>query len=151
MYSNILVPIDGSEASDAGVAEALGVAARMGASVRFFNVIDLNYLARTGGDGTSFHSSQLADLSRKEAATLLDQALERASAAGVKAEAGSVEIMTGRPADEIVLEAGRCEAELIVMGTHGHRGLRRAMLGSDAESVVRHAAVPVLLVPLRRH
>lgn len=150
MYSKILVPIDGSEVSDAGAAEALGVATRMGASVRFFNVIDLTYLARSSGDGTSFHSSQLTESSRTEAARLLDRALERAGAAGVKADAGSVEIMTGRPGDEIVLEAERCKAELIVMGTHGRRGFRRALLGSDAETVVRHAAVPVLLVPLRK-
>jgi nucleotide-binding universal stress UspA family protein len=44
----------------------------------------------------------------------------------------------------------RSKAELVVMGTHGRRGLQRAMLGSDADTVVRHAAVPVLLVPSRK-
>jgi nucleotide-binding universal stress UspA family protein len=150
MYSKILVPIDGSEVSDAGAAEALGVAARMGASVRFFNVIDLTYLGMVGGGGTSFDTSQLTEVSRKEAGKLLAQAMERANAAGVKAETGCVEIVAGRAADQIVLEAERCGAQLIVMGTHGRRGFSRAMLGSDAESVVRHAAVPVLLVPLRK-
>ena len=56
---------------------------------------------------------------------------------------------SGRPADEIALEAGRANPDLIVIGTHGRRGLRRAVLGSDAESVARQATVPVLLVPLR--
>jgi nucleotide-binding universal stress UspA family protein len=149
MYSRILVPVDGSEVGDAGAAEALKLAANSGSTVRFFNVIDLTYIAR-GGEGASVYSDQLTDVTRQEAAKLLDRALERASAAGVKAESGSVEVMTGRPGDEIVLEAERCTADLIVMGTHGRRGFQRAMLGSDAETVVRHASVPVLLVPSRK-
>ena len=151
MYSKMLVPIDGSEVSDAGSAEALAIAAKLGATVRFFNVIDLTYLARSGGDGVAVYSNQLNDAIRKETAQLFERALQLANAAGVKAEVGSVEILTGRPGDEIVLEADRCKAELIVMGTHGRRGFRRAMLGSDAEVVVRHATVPVLLVPPRKH
>jgi nucleotide-binding universal stress UspA family protein len=52
----------------------------------------------------------------------------------------------GRAADAIVEEAGKWKADVIVLGTHGRRGLRRALLGSDAEEVVRNASVPVLLV-----
>jgi nucleotide-binding universal stress UspA family protein len=148
MYSRILVPVDGSEVSDAGAADALELAAKLGATVRFFNVIDLTFLARAG-EGVSTYAAQLSDAARSDAATLLERALERASAAGVQAESGSTEIMTGRPGDAIALEAARFKAELIVMGTHGRRGFQRAILGSDAESVVRQASVPVLLVPSR--
>ena len=49
-------------------------------------------------------------------------------------------------ADPIVREARKIGADLIVMGTHGHRGVRRLVMGSDAEQVVRTAQVPVLLV-----
>ena len=146
MYARILAPIDGSEVGDVGAAEALRLATKLGAVVRFFHVIDLTYISRTG-EGTSVHANQLTDVTRQEAAKLLVRAVERATAAGVTAESSSAEIMTGRPADEIVYEVDRCKADLIVMGTHGRRGLQRAMLGSDAEQVVRHSAVPVLLVP----
>jgi nucleotide-binding universal stress UspA family protein len=149
MYSRILVPIDGSDVSDAGAADALKLAAGLGATVRFFNVIDLTHLARSG-EGLTVYAGQLTDVARTESAKLLDDARERASAAGVKVETGSAEIMTGRPGDEIVQEAVRSKAELVVMGTHGRRGLQRAMLGSDADTVVRHASCPVLLVPSRK-
>ncbi|HVL59640.1 MAG TPA: universal stress protein, partial [Burkholderiaceae bacterium] len=124
-------------------------AGRLGSTVRFLHVVDLTYVVRAG-EGTSVYATQLADVTRAEGAKLLDPALQHAADAGVSAEAASVEIMTGRPADEIVAEAQRCGADLIVMGTHGRRGLQRAMLGSDAERVLRHASVPVLLVPSRK-
>jgi nucleotide-binding universal stress UspA family protein len=55
----------------------------------------------------------------------------------------------GRVADAIVEEARRSRCDLIVIGTHGRRGVSRAMLGSDAENVVRSSPVPVLLVRAR--
>ena len=60
--------------------------------------------------------------------------------------AGVVIFETGRVADLIVEEANKWGADLIVMGTHGRRGLRHAVLGSDAEAVMQAAKVPVLLV-----
>jgi nucleotide-binding universal stress UspA family protein len=59
------------------------------------------------------------------------------------------EPVTKRVADEVLREAKRWEADLIVMGTHGRRGVQRLVLGSDAEQVVRQAEIPVLLVPSR--
>jgi nucleotide-binding universal stress UspA family protein len=56
------------------------------------------------------------------------------------------ETIGGAAADAIVREARKQRADLLVLGTHGHRGLRRMVLGSDAEQVVRSASVPVLLV-----
>ena len=59
------------------------------------------------------------------------------------------EPLTKRVADEVLSEAKKWRADLIVMGTHGRRGLRRLVLGSDAEQIVRLANVPVLLVHAR--
>jgi nucleotide-binding universal stress UspA family protein len=64
----------------------------------------------------------------------------------VQADSRMVENLTGRAADTIVKEAGKWNADVIVMGTHGRRGFNRLMLGSDAELVARTAAVSVLLV-----
>ena len=70
-----------------------------------------------------------------------------AAAAGAKPQAVLAENFGGRVADTIVQQAKKLRADLIVMGTHGRRGIKRALLGSDAESVVRYSPVPVLLVP----
>ena len=60
-----------------------------------------------------------------------------------------VEDFSGRVANAIVDQAKRWRADVIVMGTHGRRGLNRVFLGSDAELVARYSPVPVLLVPAR--
>jgi nucleotide-binding universal stress UspA family protein len=65
----------------------------------------------------------------------------------VRAETALAEDFRGRVADEIVQQAKRWRADLIVMGTHGRRGIKRALLGSDSELVVRYSAIPVLLIP----
>ena len=87
----------------------------------------------------------LAKLARSGRA-VLDAARRSAKQLGVEAEIVLREPLTKRVADEVLSEAKRWRADLIVMGTHGRRGLRRLVLGSDAEHIVRMAAVPVLLV-----
>jgi nucleotide-binding universal stress UspA family protein len=66
--------------------------------------------------------------------------------AGARADTSLIEQFGGRASDSILAEAEKWKADLIVLGTHGRRGLRRALLGSDAEEVVRNSKVPVLLV-----
>jgi nucleotide-binding universal stress UspA family protein len=70
-----------------------------------------------------------------------------ARAAGARPETVLVEDCGGRVADAIVQQAKRWRADLIVMGTHGRRGVKRVLLGSDADLVVRYSPVPVLLIP----
>jgi nucleotide-binding universal stress UspA family protein len=53
----------------------------------------------------------------------------------------------GRLWEHVVAQAGSVKADLVVVGSHGRRGLGRALMGSDAEQIVRHAPVPVLVVP----
>jgi nucleotide-binding universal stress UspA family protein len=77
---------------------------------------------------------------------MLDAASKVALKQGVKADASLVE-SRGRPVSDVILdEARKWRADLIVMGTHGRRGVNRLLLGSDAERVLRSAPVPVLLV-----
>jgi len=76
----------------------------------------------------------------------LAKARALAEKSGVSASTTLRETLAGPAADPIVREARRIGADLIVMGTHGHRGVRRLVMGSDAEQVVRTAQVPVLLV-----
>ena len=144
MYPRILVPIDGSPAAQRGLDEALALAQRLGSTLRLLNVVDARMLIAE----VSPHAPPDQLLAQWTAAgeALVAQAAERARALGVAADA-AVRCDPGlRVADLILKEAGDCGAALVVMGTHGRRGLRRLALGSDAEMVLRASAVPVLLV-----
>jgi nucleotide-binding universal stress UspA family protein len=79
---------------------------------------------------------------------ILQHAASRAAKAGVDAETKLLEVNRygDRVADEIAREAKKWRASVIVIGTHGRRGLSRALLGSVAEAVVRIAPSPVLLI-----
>jgi nucleotide-binding universal stress UspA family protein len=76
-----------------------------------------------------------------------DRWLEGAVAAGIPREQASSEVVSGEPTREILAAAKRLDADLIVMGRHGHGNLRRAVLGSVVEGVLRGAPCPVLVVP----
>jgi nucleotide-binding universal stress UspA family protein len=77
---------------------------------------------------------------------LLERTRLSAKKLGVDAETVLREPVVKRVADTILSEAKTWRADLIVMGTHGRRGVRRVVLGSDAEQILRQAEVPVLLV-----
>jgi nucleotide-binding universal stress UspA family protein len=79
--------------------------------------------------------------------SVLDGASQACAALGLSVETQLHDMRGGRVADAIVQAAKELGCQLIVIGTHGRRGLRRALLGSDAESVLRESPMPVLLVP----
>lgn len=144
MYGTILAPIDDSPAARHGFDEALALARRLGSRLRVLHVVDARLLI----GHVSEHSSpqQLLDDWRAAGERLLGAALDSARKMGLAAD-GVVRCDPHlRVCDTIVQEARESGAELIVMGTHGRRGLRRVALGSDAELVVRDSPVPVLLV-----
>ena len=146
MYKHILVAIDGSPNAKKALDHALHLAKTLGASLRMLHVVDLTWMLV----GTEFaiDTTQI-DIARREAGErILASARKAAEAAGVKAEARLVQ--TESPAqhiaDIIAEEADNWPADLVVVGTHGHRGFRRLLLGSVAEGVARIAATPVLFV-----
>lgn len=143
MYKQMLVPVDGSVPSNRALEEALKLAKEQGARVRLIHVLEpLHNLAIEGyGD--------LDGAVRAEAERVLAEAAARAQAAGVEASTTLVEAGGRRVAAAIADEAARWGADLIVMGTHGHRGFEHLVLGSVAEGVMRRATVPVLLVRAR--
>jgi len=144
MYSRILVPIDGSKTAAAGLREAIRLAKDQGAALRVVHVVDKMAIIGVTESGMN-PRPVLAKLARSGRA-VLDEARRSAKKAGLAAETVLHEPVTKRVADEVLREAKRWKADLIVMGTHGHRGIRRLVLGSDADQVVRKAEVPVLLV-----
>ncbi|MBA2721457.1 MAG: universal stress protein [Methylibium sp.] len=144
MYSRILVPIDGSPTSQRGLDEALALAHKLGARLHLLNVVDARLLIAEVS-AYAPPDKLLADWSAA-GERLVAAATKRALNKEISADS-SVRCDPGlRVCDVIVQEAKDWGAELIVMGTHGRRGLRRIALGSDAEMVLRESTVPVLLV-----
>ena len=88
----------------------------------------------------------LLDDLREAGRKVLAKAEATAAKAGVSAKTVLVETKGGSIADAILGQARKLKSGVIVMGTHGRRGLRRVVMGSDAEAVLREARVPVLLV-----
>ena len=143
-YRRILVPIDGSPTSNRGLTEAIRLAQDQGAALRLVHVLD-EFIVATGAE-TVVYLNNTVDLLREAGEQILASAKSLVREAGLEAQTVVIEIMGGRAADSIVAEAKAWGADLIVLGTHGRRGVGRLVMGSDAEEVVRTARVPVLLV-----
>ena len=144
MYKRILVPTDGSDTSKAGLWEACKLAKDQGSHLRLIHVVDeiLGISPQIYGAAYDEITAGLREAGRN----ILASGESLARKEGLTAETQLVEAM-GRPAGELVINAAKeWPADLIVCGTHGRRGLRRIVMGSDAEYIVRHAPVPILLI-----
>ncbi len=144
MYSKILVPIDGSAASTAGLSEAIRIAKSQGSRIRLLHIV--NDVILENGYGSGVYATDALEVLRRAGQGVVDAALASAQREGVKAESILLESVAESAADLIIGQAKSWSADLIVMGTHGRRGLARLVMGSDAESVVRSTTIPVLLV-----
>jgi nucleotide-binding universal stress UspA family protein len=145
MYSKIMVPVDGSVTGQRGLDAAIGLARRLDAQLALLHVVEIYPLMVDMVPTTAWE--QVTDGLREHGQQLLDAARQSALAQGVAADALLVDAAAARVADTIAAQAREHHCDLIVMGTHGRRGLQRALIGSDAETVLRHSTVPVLLVP----
>jgi nucleotide-binding universal stress UspA family protein len=144
MYKKILVPVDGGETSLLGLQHAILLAKDQKAALRLLHVVH-DYLLADGRHGMVRSGELLKEL-REHGQTILKDAVSGARKQGVEADTESVETPMGPVGAAIAEYAEQWPADLIVMGTHGRRGIRRLVMGSDAEYVVRTASVPVLLV-----
>ena len=144
MYQRILVPVDGSDTANRGLEEAIRLSKALGAQLRLVHIVDESALALNPETGVA--AGPLVEDFALAGKTTLEEARAFAAAQGIEADTALHENFTGRVADLILEEARKSNASLIVMGTHGRRGIRHAVLGSDAEAVVRGSNVPVLLV-----
>jgi nucleotide-binding universal stress UspA family protein len=145
MYEKILVPVDGSPTSTLGLQEAIKLATLTGAKVKLFHVIDeTSFMASLEG-GIGVSAEMLTGI-KLAGAQVLKDAVTQLEIAGVKVESELIESYFGRVSDLVLDQAREWGANLIVLGTHGRRGVKRMLLGSDAEQILRLATVPVLLV-----
>ncbi|ADJ15641.1 universal stress protein [Halalkalicoccus jeotgali] len=147
MYERILVPTDGSKVAQAAVDQAIDIAEKYGAEVHALFVADVDAVAYGLGTEQVDRIKQgnfqgMTDL-REDAQEATDYVTERAEAAdltAVERHAG------GRPHDVIADYTADNDIDLIVMGSHGRSGIRRALLGSVTERTLRSTHVPVLVV-----
>lgn len=151
-YNTILVPTDFSSYSDYATVYARALARDNNTAIHFVHVVDQRNKELAGRIGGAYVSS--ADLEalyveiEKHAGERMAKLIERAAAAGLKAEQ---HLCTGWPSEEIVRVAEEIGADLIVIATHGHSGLNRLVLGSTCEKLIRCSPIPVLSVKHPEH
>lgn len=145
MYSHLLLALDGSATSHLAMAHASALARLSNAKVTVLHVVDeLDH--SNGFERPQVYLNEVRPRFLQAGQALLDAASEELLQAGVKCETVLLE-NSGKRASELIAEvAAAVGADVIVLGTHGRRGLSRLLMGSDAEQVARIAPVPVLLV-----
>jgi nucleotide-binding universal stress UspA family protein len=146
MYGKILVPVDGSPTSAKGLQEAIKLAKALGSRLRLVHVVDELIIDYSGLGASNYYSGDIVEGLRERGKRILADAESVVRASGLEPEAILLEAIGGPSARLIVAQAKEWPADLIVMGTHGRRGIRRLALGSDAEQVIRGSPAPVLLV-----
>jgi len=144
-YKRILVPIDGTPTSNRGLREAVGFAKAQKARLQLVHVVDVHNAMLTGLSGGAAVTDIAAALEER-GRRLVEKAVALVRKSGLACETVLLESLSGPAAEPIVRQARKWRADLIVIGTHGRRGLKRLVMGSDAEQIVRNAPAPVLLI-----
>jgi nucleotide-binding universal stress UspA family protein len=157
MYKSILVPTDGSELSAKAVAQAVNIAKMSGARLTALHVIPpLSELAvseiaeeydesvRNGYVLPMSLQAKIHETISARSRALLDTICHEASAVGV--ECDSILAIGSSPHEEIIKRATALHYDLIVMASHGRKGMQAIVLGSETNKVLVHSMVPVLVV-----
>lgn len=143
MFKRILVPIDGSATANLGMREAVRLAKSQKAQLCLLHVLD-EFFVTQGAEGIVY-TEEMFDALRDGGRKLLAKAEVKVRKLGLKPHTVLAETLTAGVAGAIVQQAKKWKADLIVMGTHGRGGVKRVVMGSDAEQVLRTTPVPVLL------
>ena len=148
MYRHILIASDGSELAGKGLDAGLALAAALGARATLVTVSDPWQAIMAAEPSAVALGAEVREEQRREhraqAQAVIDDAHARAARAGVALDAIYV---PERLPDEAILEtADSCGADLIVMASHGRRGLQKLLLGSQTQSVLTRGRLPVLVV-----
>lgn len=155
MYAHLLVALDGSPAAEHALDHAEAIAKAFGSTVTLFRatVTAEALMVQTAGAGQAVGDigplvdpTPILDAEREEAVSYLDGVAARLKQHNLTV---LTEHFEGPPAEEIVERARALDVSLILMTTHGRSGLARAVFGSVADSVLRHADCPVLLIRVK--
>ena len=146
MYQRILVATDGSALSKKAVKHAISLAASTGASLVALKVVPRYPVSFFDGSAT-LSVETVSEAEKKwvtDAEGQLDAVVKEAQSAGVKAKTAVVK--SDLIAESIISAARKHKADLVVMASHGRKGLKRILLGSEALAVLTHSEVPVLIL-----
>jgi nucleotide-binding universal stress UspA family protein len=138
MYSHILITTDGSELAQKGVEHGLKLAKNLGSAVTVITVTE-PYPLQSAATRASWTEAQT-----NHAEAALNAARDTAAKAEVKIDV--VHTTQQSPAEAIVEASKKLGCDLIVMASHGRRGVSRLLLGSQTAEVVHYSAIPVLVV-----
>jgi len=147
MYKHILVPTDGSALSEKAVEAAIKLAKLAGARITAFHAVEPYplqgaYAAEASGIA-ELQPEIFAERSEEYAKRVLEAVASAAAAAQVQC---TTEYATSRsPSQAIVEKAAKENCDLIVMASHGRRGLEGFLLGSETQKVLTHSSIPVLV------
>lgn len=143
MFKHILIATDGSDLARKAVTQGLDMAKALGARVTALNVTEPWVAVAPGEVAMAFPIKEYDESVAANARTILSGVEEEASALGVAVTA--LHVKDQFPAEGIIETAEKHGADLIVMASHGRRGLMRFLLGSQAIKVLTHSAIPVLI------
>jgi len=146
MYKKILVATDGSPLSKKAVRSAIGLAGSVGAELVALYVVP-NYPVSYFEGGVTISTQDIARTEKQwaeQGQAIVDAVSSTAAGAGVKAK--GVIARSNLVAEAILAAAKRHKCDLIVMASHGHRGLKRILLGSETQHVLTHSSIPVLVL-----
>lgn len=142
MFKRILVPTDGSELSDKAIDGAVALAKSLNASLVGVTVIEpysYSNLSEYRPETMDDYEERMA----KAAAARLGRVTDRATAAGVAVQTLSLKSFT--PFEAIISAASTEKCDLIMMASHGRRGLGAVLLGSETQKVLTHSTIPVMV------
>jgi nucleotide-binding universal stress UspA family protein len=146
---SILVPVDGSELSELGLAMAVDLARHSGATLSMVRVVEPIWASAYGAfaEASILASPQILEVEEQlqaDARAYLDAIANELREQGLRV---GWEVRGGRPADEIIRAAETTSADLIVIATHGHGGMRRFALGSVTNEVLHRGLTPMVAIP----
>jgi nucleotide-binding universal stress UspA family protein len=146
MYKNLLVATDGSKLSTKAVVHAIGLAKPLGAKITAFYAAP-DYPLPMYADGVVYEpvsKKEYAAMMAKEATKVLDAVAAKAKAAGV--DCTTVHMIAPAPWEAILSAAKKEKCDVIVMASHGRRGVSALLLGSETQKVLTHGKLPVIVV-----
>jgi nucleotide-binding universal stress UspA family protein len=146
MFKNILVATDGSKLSAKAVAYAIRVAKCSGAKLTVC-FATTRYSVGAHGEGVLYDAAsegRYDKLCREEGARILDSVARKTAAAGVKSNI--TQAVASAPWQAILATAKKSKCDLIVMASHGRRGISALLLGSETQKVLTHSKLPVIVV-----
>lgn len=143
MYTNILVPTDGSELAEKAVQHGLALAKRIGAKATALTVVSPFHILTIDTQMIEDTRAQYQARTQKHAEKILAAVSSAAQAAGVACEI--VQVEHEHPYQAIIDTAGSKGCDLIVMASHGRHGVSAIVLGSETVKVLTHSKIPVLV------